>query len=142
MEKFGKSQPVTRVEDVRFLTGEGRYVDDIAPADALHGVVFRSPVAHASITELNVDDAREAPGVQMVLTLADLEAAGVRPGLDATLVKNIDGSKGAAPERPVLARDRVRFVGEPVAMVFAETLDEHNANVAAYRRLEAERANQ
>ncbi|AKO98307.1 MAG: xanthine dehydrogenase family protein molybdopterin-binding subunit [Marinovum algicola] len=124
MEKFGKSQPVTRVEDVRFLTGEGRYVDDIAPADALHGVVFRSPVAHASITELNVDDAREAPGVQMVLTLADLEAAGVRPGLDATLVKNIDGSKGAAPERPVLARDRVRFVGEPVAMVFAETLQQ------------------
>ncbi|MDD9740585.1 xanthine dehydrogenase family protein molybdopterin-binding subunit [Marinovum sp. SP66] len=124
MEKFGKSQPVTRVEDVRFLTGEGRYVDDIAPADALHGVVFRSPVAHASITELNVDDAREAPGVQMVLTLADLEAAGVRPGLDATLVKTIDGSKGAAPERPVLARDRVRFVGEPVAMVFAETLQQ------------------
>lgn len=124
MEKFGKSQPVTRVEDLRFLTGAGRYVDDIAPAEALHGVVFRSPVAHAEITTLDVTEARAAPGVQLVLTLADLEAAGLDPTLDATVVANIDGSKGAAPERPVLARDRVRFVGEPVAMVFAESLQQ------------------
>ncbi|WP_323765017.1 xanthine dehydrogenase family protein molybdopterin-binding subunit [Marinovum sp.] len=124
MEKFGKSQPVSRVEDLRFLTGEGRYVDDIAPDGALHGVVFRSPVAHAEITTLDVTEARDASGVKLVLTLADLEAAGLDPTLEGALVPNIDGSKGAKPERPVLARDRVRFVGEPVAMVFAETLQQ------------------
>ena len=75
MEKFGKSQPVKRVEDVRFLTGEGRYVDDIAPTDALHAYFFRSPVAHGVITTLDVTDAVEAEGVHAVLTIEDLEAA-------------------------------------------------------------------
>jgi carbon-monoxide dehydrogenase large subunit len=50
MDKFGKSQPITRVEDQRFLTGFGKYIDDIAPADALHAFVFRSPIAHGVIT--------------------------------------------------------------------------------------------
>lgn len=122
MEKFGKSQPVTRVEDVRFLTGQGRYVDDIAPRDALFAVFLRSPVAHAEITMLDVGEARDAEGVHMVLTLADLEAAGVDPDLPGTTMKNRDGSDGAAPKRPALARGRVRFVGEPVAMVVAETI--------------------
>ncbi|MFT6452682.1 MAG: carbon-monoxide dehydrogenase large subunit, partial [Halocynthiibacter sp.] len=54
MEKFGKSQPVTRREDVRFLVGTGGYVDDVAPKDALHGIMFRSPVAHAEITALDL----------------------------------------------------------------------------------------
>ncbi|MGY3438161.1 MULTISPECIES: xanthine dehydrogenase family protein molybdopterin-binding subunit [unclassified Marinovum] len=124
MDKFGKSQPVKRVEDMRFLTGQGRYVDNIAPADALHGFVFRSTVAHGEITTLDVEEARAAEGVHLVLTLADLEAAGVRVGLSGTVVKNIDGTKGAKPERPVLARNRVRFVGEAVAMIFAETLQQ------------------
>ena len=68
MDKFGKSQPVKRVEDVRFLTGAGRYIDDIAPQGALHAVLFRSPVAHAVITALDLDEARAAPGVHAVLT--------------------------------------------------------------------------
>lgn len=58
MDKFGKSQSMKRTEDVRFLTGEGRYVDDITPKDALFGFVLRSPIAHGQITELNVEDAR------------------------------------------------------------------------------------
>ena len=58
MEKFGKSQPVKRVEDVRFLTGHGQYVDDIAPEGALYGFVLRSSVAHGTIIELDVSDAR------------------------------------------------------------------------------------
>lgn len=123
MEKFGKSQPVRRFEDVRFLTGQGRYIDDVAPAGALHAYVLRSPVAHGTITELDVTDAREAPGVRAVLTCADMEAAGVSVGMDGAVVDNRDGSKGADPERPMLARDKVRFVGEPVAVVVAETLD-------------------
>ena len=124
MEKFGKSQPVKRVEDHRFLTGDGRYVDDIAPQGALHGVFFRAPVAHGVITELDVSDARDAEGVHLVLTCADLEAAGMDIALPHTVVDNRDGSKGAAPLRPMLAKDRVRYVGEPVALIVAETLQQ------------------
>ncbi|MBJ6371396.1 xanthine dehydrogenase family protein molybdopterin-binding subunit [Sedimentitalea arenosa] len=121
MQKFGKSQPVTRVEDVRFLLGSGRYVDDTAPAGALHAHVLRSQVAHGEIVDLDVSAAREMDGVHLVLTLHDLEAAGLDVAMDATLVSNRDGSEAAAPERPILARDRVRFVGEPVAVVIADT---------------------
>ena len=124
MEKFGKSQPVKRVEDVRFLTGQGRYIEDAAPADALRAWVLRSPVAHGMISALNVEDAREADGVHAVITLADLEAAGINTSMDGSLVTNRDGTKGASPERPMLARDRVRYVGEPVAVVIADTLDQ------------------
>ncbi|WP_208347224.1 xanthine dehydrogenase family protein molybdopterin-binding subunit [Pseudaestuariivita rosea] len=124
MEKFGKSQAVRRVEDVRFLTGEGRYVDDIAPDGALHAYVFRSPVAHAVITGLNTDDAKAADGVHLVLTAADLQDAGLTMDIKASLIRNRDGSKGAGPKRPLLATDRVRFVGEPVAVVVADTVEQ------------------
>ncbi len=122
MDKFGKSQPVFRVEDVRFLTGQGRYIDDIAPKSALHAVYLRSQVAHGVITAIELKAARAAPGVHLVLTLEDLEAAGLTVGMDGTVVKNRDGSDGTKPERPMLARGKVRFVGEAVAMVVADTL--------------------
>ncbi|MDP5349767.1 MAG: xanthine dehydrogenase family protein molybdopterin-binding subunit, partial [Paracoccaceae bacterium] len=121
MEKFGKSQPVKRVEDVRFLTGQGRYVDDIAPGDALQAFVFRSPVAHAVITGLDVDAARAAEGVHLVITADDLAAAGITKGLAATVLTNRDGTGAAAPKRPILAEGKLRFVGEPIAVVIAET---------------------
>jgi carbon-monoxide dehydrogenase large subunit len=124
MDKFGKSQPVKRVEDVRFLTGQGRYIDDIAPDGALFGFVLRSPVAHAVITELDVSDARDAEGVHLVLTAQDLLDGGMKIGLDSNVMANRDGTKGAKPLRPVLAVEKVRFVGEPVAMIFAETLNQ------------------
>ncbi|RYG89699.1 xanthine dehydrogenase family protein molybdopterin-binding subunit [Loktanella sp. IMCC34160] len=124
MEKFGRSQSVKRVEDIRFLTGQGRYVDDIAPDGALVAYVLRSPMAHGAITELDVADAREAPGVHLVLTAADLEAAGLNMGLKGSRATNRDGTKGAAPERPILARDRVRHLGEAVAMIVADTMAE------------------
>ena len=122
MEKFGKSQSVKRVEDVRFLTGEGCYVDDIAPKGALRGYVLRSTIAHGTMEGLDVADAREADGIHLVLTLADLVDAGLNVAMDATIITNRDGTKAAAPERPILARDRVRFVGEPVAFIVADTL--------------------
>ncbi|MFQ1701645.1 xanthine dehydrogenase family protein molybdopterin-binding subunit [Loktanella agnita] len=122
MEKFGKSQSVGRVEDVRLLTGHGRYVDDIAPEGALFAYFLRASVAHGEITDLDVDDARQMPGVHLIVTLDDLEAAGVKIGLGGVTVKNQDGSKGAAPERPMLARARVRHVGEAVAMIVADSL--------------------
>lgn len=124
MEKFGRSQPVRRLEDARFLTGQGRYVDDIAPEGALHAVVVRSTVAHADLGGIDAEAARAAPGVACVLTAADLAEAGLDDTMEFVVVQNRDGTKAAAPVRPLLARDRVRFVGEPVAMVVAETLDQ------------------
>lgn len=141
MSKFGKSQSVKRLEDVRLLNGRGRFVDDIAPPDALHAVFFRSPFAHAGIARLDLSAARAMPGVAAVLSAADLAAAGMRLGLGFERVRNRDGSRGAAPERPALAQGRVRFVGEPVAVVLAGTLaaakDAAEAIVAEFAELPA-----
>jgi carbon-monoxide dehydrogenase large subunit len=120
--KFGTSQPVRRVEDTRFLTGTGSYVDDMAPEGALFGYVLRSSVAHAQITELDVSDAAQAEGVHMVITAESFAAAGVKNNMGASIIDNQDGSKGAAPGRPILATGRVRFVGEPLAFIVAETM--------------------
>lgn len=122
MDKFGKSQSVIRTEDVRFLTGAGRYVDDIAPKGALHAYFFRSPVAHGVISELDISDAAEAEGVHLVLTCADLEAAGMNIAMAGAQIVNRDGSKGAGPLRPMLAKERVRYVGEPVALIVADSI--------------------
>ncbi|MDG2231977.1 MAG: molybdopterin-dependent oxidoreductase, partial [Paracoccaceae bacterium] len=124
MEKFGKSQSVLRTEDHRFLTGKGQYVDDIAPDDALFACVFRSPVAHAEIIALDVEGARASTGVKAVVTAADLKSAGIVSGMAATVLQNRDGTKAAAPRRPLLAEDRLRFLGEPVAVVIAENFDQ------------------
>ncbi|MEM8786710.1 MAG: xanthine dehydrogenase family protein molybdopterin-binding subunit [Pseudomonadota bacterium] len=120
MSKFGVSQPARRKEDVRFLTGTGRYVDDGAPEGAAHVVFFRAPVAHAEITELDVADAREMPGVLAVYTAADL-ADKLENSMNFSVLSLPDGGSAAAPVRPILAEDRVRFAGEAVAAVVAET---------------------
>ena len=124
MSKFGTRQPVTRLEDHRFLTGQGRYVDDIAPKGALFGYMLRSPEAHGAITTLDVAAARAAPGVHLVLTAADLAEAGLKNTMRFAVVKTTDGSKPATPDRPVLAATHVQFVGDPVAFVVAESLAE------------------
>ena len=123
MQKFGKAQGVGRLEDIRFLTGVGRYVDDIAPKSALHAVFLRAPVAHATLDALDVAEAEAVPGVRLVLTAARLEAVGVTLGMKGVAVPNRDGSRGVMPERPVLARGHLRFVGEPVAMIVADSLN-------------------
>jgi aerobic carbon-monoxide dehydrogenase large subunit len=122
MTKFGTFQTVARFEDPRLLTGRGRFVDDIAPAGALHALFLRSNMAHARITGLDVTAARAVPGVHLVLTAADLTVAGVVDGMRAAILTNRDGGRAAAPRRALLAEDRVRFVGEPVVVVVAETL--------------------
>ena len=121
MTKFGTSQSIRRLEDTRFLTGRGRYVDDIAPQGALHGYVLRSMVAHGEITVLDTTEAAAAPGVKLILTAADLAEGGLKNAMRAAIVTNRDGSKGAAPPRPILAEGQVRFVGEPVAFIVADT---------------------
>jgi carbon-monoxide dehydrogenase large subunit len=123
MEKFGRAQPFTRLEDVRFLKGEGRYIDDIAPEKAYFGYFLRSPVAHAEIGELNVEDAREVEGVHLVLTADDLIEAGVAMKMFAARTPNRDGSKGIVPDRPLLAHRKLRFVGEAVAFIVADSIE-------------------
>ncbi|PIE09329.1 MAG: xanthine dehydrogenase [Rhodobacterales bacterium] len=122
MQPFGKSQPITRREDIRFLTGEGRYVDDLRPDGALRALVLRAPVAHGQITTLDVADAADMPGVHLILTAQGMEDEGVTGVLSAAAVPNRDGTKGARPHRPILAKERVRYVGEPIALIVAETL--------------------
>jgi len=124
MDKFGKSQSVSRVEDVRFLTGEGRYVDDVAPEGSLRAYVFRSPVAHATITKLDTSAAEAAEGVHMVITAESLAKSVKDTGMFFVVVDNRDGTKGAAPKRPLLAEGKVRFVGEAVAVVVADTMQQ------------------
>ena len=121
--KFGSAQPLRRREDTRFLTGAGRYVDDLAPAGALHAVFLRSTVAHGVITGLDLGPARDVPGVHLVLGADDLAATGIILGMKGARVKNRDGSRGATTERPVLARGRVRYAGEPIAVVIADTVE-------------------
>lgn len=123
MTKFGVSQPVRRKEDQRFLTGKGRYFDDIRVEGAAYGVFLRSPVAHARIVSIDTEAAKAAPGVAGVWTGADLDA-NMKNAVPFVPIQNKDGSKGASPRRPCLAVDRVRHVGEAVALIAADTLDQ------------------
>ena len=122
MAKFGIGQPVRRMEDGRFLTGAGRYVGDIDLPRQLHGVFLRSPHAHATIRSLDVSAARAMPGVALVATAADMKDIG---GISADAgLKNKDGSDSARPMRWPLATGRVRHVGEAIALVAAETVEQ------------------
>ncbi|MGF1447523.1 MAG: xanthine dehydrogenase family protein molybdopterin-binding subunit [Pikeienuella sp.] len=121
MSKFGLSQPVRRVEDNRFLTGAGNYIDDMAPEGTLQALFVRSPVAHATLGKIDAEAAREVPGVRLVLTAEDL-ADHVKNDMDAGRIENRDGTMSARPPRPILATGRVRHVGEQVALIVAETL--------------------
>jgi aerobic carbon-monoxide dehydrogenase large subunit len=124
MLQFGTAQTAGRIEDRRFLTGQGRYVDDLAPKDALHAVFLRAPVAHGVIDALELEAARGMPGVHLVLDAEGLAAEGVSLGMRASVVHNADGTRGAAPLRPTLAHGVMRHLGEPVVMVVAETLSQ------------------
>jgi carbon-monoxide dehydrogenase large subunit len=118
--KFAIGQPVSRKEDPVLLRGEGRYTDDLNRAGQLYGVMVRSRVAHGIIRAIDADAARAMPGVRAVILGADLDAAGIR-NMPAAAGKNRDGSTTARPVQRPLSGDRVRYVGEPIAMVVAET---------------------
>jgi aerobic carbon-monoxide dehydrogenase large subunit len=109
---------IKRSEDPRILTGAGRYVDDIKLPGMLHAAFVRSPLAHARVLSVDVSAARALPGVVAVLTGADLETMTV-PGPDALMA--LMGWAGPTPEFTLLATDKVRFVGDPVAIVIAES---------------------
>jgi carbon-monoxide dehydrogenase large subunit len=139
--KFGVGQPVRRFEDARLITGHGRYTDDIDLPRSAHAYVLRSPVAHADIRKIDVAAARAMPGVLLILTGADVVAEGLGDLPCASALTNRDGSPRRDTPRPVLAVAKVRHVGEPVALVVAETLaqarDATEAIVVDYAELPA-----
>ncbi len=120
-KKFGIGQPVPRVEDPRFITGRGRYVDDIELPRQCHGVLVMSPHAHARIKRIDSERAKAAPGVLAVLTGADVLADKLG-GLAPPMPEDMGGPKGFRTLRAILVTDKVRAVGDRVAFVVAETL--------------------
>ena len=117
--KFGMGAAVLRKEDAAFITGNGRYTDDIRPDGTLHGYVLRSPMAKARIRSIDTEAAKAAPGVRLVLTGQDLKHLG---GLKSHgIQKQPDGSMPPSRDIPVLCLDRVRHVGDAVAFIVAGT---------------------
>jgi len=115
-------QSVTRKEDDRLLRGEGRYTDDVTFPGQAVGYFVRSPYAHGVIKRLDTSAAANVPGVIGCVTANDLKAAGYGPLPCKLPLKSHLGTPLIVPERLLLADERVRFVGEPVALVVAESL--------------------
>ena len=119
MKQFGIGQPVRRVEDRRFITGRGAYLDDLSQPRQAWAYLLRSPHAHAGIRGIDTAAALSAPSVLAVYTGEDLarDAIGTIPCLSA--LTNRDGSPCVMPPHPAITRDRVRHVGDTVALVVA-----------------------
>jgi carbon-monoxide dehydrogenase large subunit len=124
MAEDGFGQSARRLEDGTLLRGAGRFTADIDLDRQVHMVVLRSPHGHADISALDSDAAAAMAGVAAVLTGADADGDGLGDIDGGDNLKNRDGGAPFTPPRPVIARDRVRYVGEPVALVVAESLAE------------------
>ncbi|HEU5276599.1 MAG TPA: xanthine dehydrogenase family protein molybdopterin-binding subunit [Xanthobacteraceae bacterium] len=122
MAKFGIGQAVRRVEDQRFLTGHGRYIDDISLPGQAYGVALLSPHAHARIKRIDVAKAKAAPGVLAVLTGADAVADKLGSFTAHLMPEDVGAPKGHRTFQPLLVADRVRLAGDRVAYVVAETV--------------------
>jgi carbon-monoxide dehydrogenase large subunit len=121
MGEFAIGQGVPRFEDPRLVRGGGRYIDDVVYPGMAFGVVLRSPHGHARILSIKTENAKAAPGVLAVITAADWKKAGLGELPSHTGLKRRDGSAMFKAAYPVLAEDRVRWVGDPIAFVVAET---------------------
>ena len=122
MSKYGIGQPVLRFEDPKLLRGQGRYINDVNLPGQVYAVFVRSPHAHAKIKSINVEAAKAAPGVLAAYTGHDVKADGLGMPKANMPRKRPDGKPMYAPQRPPLVTDRVRYVGDPMVMVIAETL--------------------
>ena len=122
--RFGSGKPVLRVEDDKLLTGEGNFADDVSAPGQTYVCFLRSPHPHARIIAIDTAAASSSPGVLMVLTGDDLVRSGVKPLPSSADFKRADGSPSASPPRHALAVGTVRFVGEAVAAVVAETREQ------------------
>ena len=121
MAEKGVGVAVPRREDQRFITGKGRYTDDINQHGQAYAYFVRSPHAHARIAGIDKASAESLPGVLAVLTGEDAKADGLGNLICGWLVKSKDGSPMKAGPHPVLALEKVRYVGDPVAVIVAET---------------------
>ena len=119
--RFGIGQPVTRKEDRRFLTGQGRYVADIDLARQAQAVFVLSPHAHARICAVEKAAAEQLPGVYAVLTGDEWAADGLGTLDPEFMAEDMGGPRGFRTKLPPLAQDRVRYVGERIAVVIAAT---------------------
>ena len=119
--RFGSGQEVQRLEDDALLAGRGQFTDDIEHAGQTRLCFVRSPHPHARITSIDTAAAATMPGVRLVLTGAELQAAGVKVMAKPIMHKRADGGRPASPDRHLLAVERVRFVGECVVAVVADT---------------------
>ena len=121
---FGSGKDVRRVEDDLLLKGAGQFTDDVTAENLGHLFFLRSPYAHANITAIDVQAAQAMPGVLLVVTGADLVAAGTKPVPGVAGFMRADGTPARSAPRYALAVDRVRFVGEAVVAVVARTLEQ------------------
>jgi len=121
--KYAVGQPVPRTEDPILVRGEGRFTDDVSVPGQTYAVMVRSRYAHGIVRKIDADAARKMKGVLGVYTGADLTAAGYGTLKCIVPFKNRDGSEMKKPARHALATDRVRFVGDPIAFVVADTLN-------------------
>jgi aerobic carbon-monoxide dehydrogenase large subunit len=119
--RFGSRQSVTRIEDHRLVTGQGRFIDDQPSNDALWLVLLRSPHAHARIVSIDTENAAGMPGVMAVFTGADLVGDNIGEIPTMPIFKRPDGSPMTVAPRRLLAHEMVRFVGETVAAVVANS---------------------
>src|SRR5690606_124614 len=120
-EKYAIGQPVPRKEDPVLVRGLGNYTDDQNLPGQAYAVMVRSTVAHGRILSIEAEEARAMPGVLGIWPGADIEGAGFGPMPSGMDFKNRDGSPMPKPTQPPLTTDKVRFVGDPVAVVVAET---------------------
>src|ERR1700727_2457374 len=115
--KFGVGQSVLRKEDDALIRGKGRYTDDVAPSQALHALMLRSPHAHAKFTR-DASRARNVAGVALILTAEDVSDLG-----DLPCLFNLEDNPFTGPPYPILPKDEVRHVGDAIAFIVAETVD-------------------
>jgi aerobic carbon-monoxide dehydrogenase large subunit len=121
MSSTGIGAPVRRKEDFRFITGKGQYTDDINRAGQAHACFVRSPHAHATLKRIDAAKALRMPGVIAVFTGDDLAADKVGGLICGWMIHSKDGSPMKAGPHPALAQGKVRYVGDHVAVVIAET---------------------
>src|SRR5262245_24467005 len=122
MNQYGIGQSVSRIEDPKFLQGQGTFVDDIRLPGTAHAYVLRSPHAHARITSIDTAEATSSPGVLLVLTAADAAADNI--GGYVAVAGHAAVRDAHLPVHPVLSKGKVRHVGDRVVLVVAETLDQ------------------
>ena len=121
MSEKGMGSSVLRKEDYRFITGRGKYTDDINHSNQLHAYFLRSPVAHANLISVDIESAKSSPGVVAIYTSKDIDAS-LPCGWEAPTKPGTPPMH--EPPWPVFAKDKIRFVGEMIAVVIAETVNQ------------------